>query len=238
MKRMIDDYIDRFYNKEGKRTAELKASDYAKAREIVAWKERVAAAWDGIKVLNVEGSNLANSMTGQEYQVQVEGDAFTGNGKVKFVFNIEKGENLKFKFRIPSWSTKTALMFNGVEYSNVEAGTYYEVEEFVENRDVFEIDLDNRIKVDTQDGKVMLKKGAYVLARDERYLEDIDAKVQIKIEPNNTVKGKLIKTGKFNAIGEYQIPLKKGGYITMCDYASAGKKWDDKKLDRITVWMD
>lgn len=72
MKRMIDDYIERFYNKEGKRTAELKAKDYAKAREIVAWKERVASAWDGIKVLNVEGFNPAlNNMTGQEYQVQV-----------------------------------------------------------------------------------------------------------------------------------------------------------------------
>lgn len=178
------------------------------------------------------------SPSGQEYQVKIEGDAFTGNGKIKFIFNIETGEKLKFKFRIPNWSTKTTLMFNGVEYSGVEAGSYFEVEEFIENRDVIEIDLDNRIKTFTQDGKIMLKKGAYVLARDERYREDIDGKVQIKIEPNGTVKGKLVKTGVINAIGEYQIPLKKGGYITMCDYASAGKKWDDKHLNRITVWMD
>ena len=95
MKRMIDDYIDRFYNKEGKRTAELKASDYAKAREIVAWKERVAAAWDGIKVLNVEGSNPANSMAGQQYQVQVTIDTNGLNkdlGLENVIYKHESGE--------------------------------------------------------------------------------------------------------------------------------------------------
>ena len=95
MKRMIDDYIDRFYNKEGKRTAELKAQDYAKAREIVAWKERVAAAWDGIKVLNVEGSNPANSMAGQQYQVQVTIDTNGLNkdlGLENVIYKHESGE--------------------------------------------------------------------------------------------------------------------------------------------------
>ena len=95
MKRMIDDYIDRFYNKEGKRTAELKAQDYAKAREIVAWKERVASAWDGIKVLNVEGTNPSNSMTGQEYQVQVTIDTNGLNkdlGLENVIYKQESGE--------------------------------------------------------------------------------------------------------------------------------------------------
>ncbi|MDE6344151.1 MAG: alpha-glucan family phosphorylase, partial [Muribaculaceae bacterium] len=38
MKRMIDDYIARFYNKEGERSARLAADNYKLAREIVAWK--------------------------------------------------------------------------------------------------------------------------------------------------------------------------------------------------------
>lgn len=196
--------------------------------------------YDGGYVINLYEKGVCKlvSPSGQEYQVKIDGDAFTGNGKIKFTFNIENGEKLKFKFRIPNWSTKTKLMFNGREYADVVAGKYYEVEEFIENRDVIEIDLDNRIKVITQDGMVMLKKGAVVLARDERYDENIDDKVQIKIEPNGTVKGKLVKTNAFKAIGEYQIPLKNGGYITMCDYSSAGKDWDRKDKKRITVWMD
>ena len=96
MKRMIDDYIDRFYNKEGKRTAELKAKDYAKAREIVAWKERVAAAWDGIKVLNVEGCTAPqNNSTGQEYQVTVTIDTNGLNkdlGLENVIYKYENGE--------------------------------------------------------------------------------------------------------------------------------------------------
>ena len=95
MKRMIDDYIERFYNKEGKRTAELKAKDYAKAREIVAWKERVAAAWDGIKVLNVESAAPQTNRTGQEYQVNVTVDTNGLNkdlGLENVIYKYENGE--------------------------------------------------------------------------------------------------------------------------------------------------
>ncbi len=53
-KRMMDDYYDRFYNKLAKRSAFIKADNYAKAREIVAWKEQVAKAWDKINVVKTE----------------------------------------------------------------------------------------------------------------------------------------------------------------------------------------
>lgn len=49
-KRMLDDYIERFYSPEAKRVATLKANDYAKAREIVAWKQNVANNWEQITV--------------------------------------------------------------------------------------------------------------------------------------------------------------------------------------------
>ncbi len=72
MKRMIDDYIDRFYNKEAKRSKKLIANDYALAKEIADWKQRVAAAWDGIQVLDIRHSaDLTNSVTGQAYHVEV-----------------------------------------------------------------------------------------------------------------------------------------------------------------------
>ena len=43
MKRMIDDYIARFYDKEAARSKRLVADDFAKARDIAAWKQHVAA---------------------------------------------------------------------------------------------------------------------------------------------------------------------------------------------------
>ncbi|MCQ2351010.1 MAG: alpha-glucan family phosphorylase [Paludibacteraceae bacterium] len=52
-KRMLDDYIERFYNKEGKRSKSLKANNFAKAKEIVAWKEKVASIWDDIEICDI-----------------------------------------------------------------------------------------------------------------------------------------------------------------------------------------
>lgn len=80
MTRMINDYIDRFYLKEADRTKLLTADNFAKAKEIAAWKEKVAAAWDGIKVFDIETSDISNSTTGTDYTVRAIVDT-NGLGK-------------------------------------------------------------------------------------------------------------------------------------------------------------
>ncbi len=111
MKRMIDDYIARFYDKEAARYKKLAAHDFAKAKEIAAWKEKVAAAWDGIKVLDMRhAADNASGVTGEVYRTEVVldtnglGDDLgveqvifrTEDGKEKFVgtrdFKIVKTE--------------------------------------------------------------------------------------------------------------------------------------------------
>jgi len=52
-KRMLDDYIERFYNKLSARHDQLVANNYAKARSIVAWKEKMAAGWDNIELVEL-----------------------------------------------------------------------------------------------------------------------------------------------------------------------------------------
>lgn len=52
-KRMMDDYFDRFYSKLAKRSKTIVADNYAKAKEIVKWKEETASKWDNIEVLKV-----------------------------------------------------------------------------------------------------------------------------------------------------------------------------------------
>lgn len=71
MKRMIDDYIDRFYKPEAARSNALGADNFALAKEIVAWKEKVASAWDGIKVFDIRHSGeISNSVTGQPVRIE------------------------------------------------------------------------------------------------------------------------------------------------------------------------
>ena len=72
MKRQLDDYFDKFYNKEAKRFKVLAADNYAKAKEIAAWKEEVAAKWDNIKVVSSEkDADIANGTieSGKKYTI-------------------------------------------------------------------------------------------------------------------------------------------------------------------------
>ncbi|MDE6513635.1 MAG: DUF3417 domain-containing protein, partial [Muribaculaceae bacterium] len=73
MTRMINDYIDRFYTKEARRFSSLAANDYALAREIAAWKDKVASKWDGIEVISVDDSNSNNAIaaTGSDHDATV-----------------------------------------------------------------------------------------------------------------------------------------------------------------------
>ena len=72
MKRQLDDYFTKFYCKEAKRHAELVANNYAKAKEIAAWKEAVAEKWDAIQVVSTEKSEdiiNGNMESGKEYSI-------------------------------------------------------------------------------------------------------------------------------------------------------------------------
>ncbi len=73
MKRQLDDYIDRFYRKEGERSALLQANNYAKAREIAAWKANVAAKWDEIEICEVKvpDTMLYTPQAGSTYPIEV-----------------------------------------------------------------------------------------------------------------------------------------------------------------------
>ena len=53
-KRMMDDYFDRFYNKLAKRSHLLHENNYAKAKEIVQWKNDTASKWDRFDVVQLE----------------------------------------------------------------------------------------------------------------------------------------------------------------------------------------
>ena len=71
MKRMIDDYIHRFYDPEAARSKRLTADNFKLAKEIVAWKQKVAAAWDGIKVFDIkQQGEMNNTVTGASYKIQ------------------------------------------------------------------------------------------------------------------------------------------------------------------------
>lgn len=72
-KRMLDDYLEKFYTPLAKRSAILTADHFKKAIEIAAWKEKVAGYWDNVSVQSTEiPENFGKDMcVGQEYQFKV-----------------------------------------------------------------------------------------------------------------------------------------------------------------------
>lgn len=73
MKRMIDDYINKFYLKLANRSKLLAENGFRKAKEIAAWKEKIAAGWDAIEVLSIETPEkfLHAPEVGENYEINI-----------------------------------------------------------------------------------------------------------------------------------------------------------------------
>lgn len=73
MKRMLDDYFAKFYNKLADRSKYLVANNFEKVKSLVTWKEEVASKWDSIEVVScseTEEIEKGSIKRGQEYLVR------------------------------------------------------------------------------------------------------------------------------------------------------------------------
>jgi starch phosphorylase len=74
MKRQLDDYYSKFYNKLRDRSNALNADGRKLAYEIALWKETVAERWDAINVVDIRKSEEVingNIEAGKKYNVEV-----------------------------------------------------------------------------------------------------------------------------------------------------------------------
>ena len=71
MKRQLDDYYSKFYEKEAKRFKELTKNNNKLAKEIAQWKEAVVERWDAINVVSCEWTfPAAGAEAGQKYTLK------------------------------------------------------------------------------------------------------------------------------------------------------------------------
>ena len=100
MTRMINDYIDRFYSKEGERSTKLMANNYAVAKELAAWKENVAQKWNDINVVDIQISDSmrTSASCGEDIEATVVLNT-VGLGRsigVDLVTHIQEDNQYKF----------------------------------------------------------------------------------------------------------------------------------------------
>lgn len=74
MNRQLTDYEDRFYNKLSARAHEIVKDDFAMAKNIVAWKHKMARSWDSIEVISVNMPSIYKESIslGMEYDFEVK----------------------------------------------------------------------------------------------------------------------------------------------------------------------
>ena len=65
MRRMMDDYFDRFYTGLAARSAHLHAHGNKIARELVQWKRAVASEWDSLRIVSVEDSANSSNVSNE-----------------------------------------------------------------------------------------------------------------------------------------------------------------------------
>ncbi len=63
-KRMITDYLNRFYIPLERRASMLKADNYKASKDLSAWKQKVNEMWDGVEVVDVDMPDIAQYVLG------------------------------------------------------------------------------------------------------------------------------------------------------------------------------
>ena len=74
MKRQLDDYYNKFYNRLAERYHKLSENDNMLARQIAQWKETVAERWENINIVSCERSEALNqgvTEAGQKYNIKL-----------------------------------------------------------------------------------------------------------------------------------------------------------------------
>ena len=136
-KRMMDDYFSKFYSVLAERAKFISENDYAKAKEITAWKEEMASKWDKFEVVETDynceqhddSEGKSNTLCGE---VVIDKKDMQGDLGVEFV--VVKHDS----------STNDVKFLDSYEFDLVkEEGSklYFEIHDTLENPGVHQYAL-------------------------------------------------------------------------------------------------
>ena len=82
---------------------------------------------------------------------------------------------------------------------------------------------------------IALRRGPVMLAQENRLGYSVDDAVEIKVDDGYVDATISEKDIPYNCIVKAEVPLANGSYMTVTDYASAGKLWNEES--KMAVWM-
>jgi len=135
--------------------------------------------------------------------------------------------------RIPKWTQGFAVSINGEKISFGSEKGYAVIN--VKNEDKIIVSMPMRVERKVLNGKAEYERGPIVLARDERFGENLALPISVPKKSGGTI-AKLVKNSDFYTNETVRIKTK-NGEITLCDYSSAGKNYDSENCN-ISVWNE
>ena len=169
---------------------------------------------------------------GERVMLDVRANPYNAD-KAKIRIN-GNAQAFSISLRVPSWAESFSVRVNGQNADGTLKDGYFVIDR-VWNCDVVEVDLKTKVRMRVINGKIAFTRGPIVLARDSR-LGNIEAPLTMSAKDGKSVRAKRVKNSVFDSNVAYEIKTK-NGTLMLCDYAQAGKNYDEDS-SKITVWHD
>ena len=217
---------------------------------------------DGVTInLYIDGNVNFTLQNGAKISLTTETD-YPKSGDIKITLGMQKPEKFTLSLRVPAWSKDTKIAVNGTP-CEVFRGYTALSREFCDG-DVIVLTLDMTTEIirpipygeqvlmneviwganmliptyDAEDPMakhhVALRRGPIMLAEDERLGYSTDTPITV-LDKGGYAEVTLVDSTAYPAILTTEVALEGGKRITLTDYASAGKVWNNGK--RIAVWL-
>jgi len=187
---------------------------------------------DGVYVNLYNDCRFKTTVFGEKVSVDVYANPYRYQGAK---INVNgKGQTFTLALRVPAWAEDFTVLVNGEKASGEEKNGYLLLRR-AWGKDKITLRFKTPVKAVVLNKKIAFTQGPITLSRDCR-LDDIAKPVAIGARNGKNVRAKRIKNTAFHSNVAYEITTK-AGKITLCDYAQAGKNYDEEN-SKITVWQD
>ena len=199
------------------------------------------AVWGLASVCSFNGGVSVNIYNKFEYNADINGEKIKikcsadpfGKGGAKI--SVSGGEKtFCLRLRVPSYAEDFCVLKNG-ETLNLTPDNLGFVSVSVMGGDGVYLSWNAPLRAAVLNGKTAFYKGAVVFARDER-LGEVNSPIALKVKNGDKIKFKKVKNPPFKANECIGIKTENGN-LTLCDYAQAGKNYDDENCN-ISVWSE
>ena len=189
-------------------------------------------AEQGIYVNLYNDCRFTTDFGGENIRLDMRANAYESTGAKISIDGKE--QRFTLALRVPTWADKFTVTVGGEKINAIEDNGYLIIDR-VWSRDKVEVKFASPVKMRVINGKIAFTKGPIALTGDCR-LGDINSPLDIKVKDGKTVRSKRVKNTVFDSNIAYEINTR-DGKVTLCDYAQAGKNYDDEQTG-ITVWHE